>query len=83
MSNKLYHYSLHEFAVGDTVEARISFPFPDAWAWAATGSLEALQEELPSEYHIYEVEPLGAVLQSPVHDWAVRSQDGFRVVAKV
>lgn len=73
-----YHYSQHPFEPGDIVEARVSFPFPDAWAWAGR-----IPPEVGPEFSIYCVEPLGEVEQSPFHEWAVRSKDGFRVISRL
>lgn len=80
----LYHFSSHPFEVGDIVEARQSFPFPEAWAWA-TSSLQGLLEvSKRSEVLGFVVEPLTDDLEpSPYHSDAVRSKTGFKVVAKV
>lgn len=76
-STVFYHYSNHKFAVGDVIEPRISFPFPEAYAWAG----KSLAEVTVDSTFLYEVESLGEVEQSPFHDWAVRNQTGFTVLA--
>ena len=78
---KLYHYSPHQFEPGDIVEARVSFPYPDAWAWATTafdaaGAFDGA--------HMFEVEPLTDDLEpSPHHKNAYRSRTGFKVIRQV
>jgi hypothetical protein len=75
-----YHFTRHEFAPGDTVEARISFPFPDAWAWVSTDPYRPAGDDVL----LFEVEPLkDDVEPSPYHKGAWRSKTGFRVIAKL
>jgi hypothetical protein len=80
----LYHFSKHPFEVGEIVEARQSFPYPDAWAWASD-NLEGLDKIAKrQEAMVFIVEPLtDDVEPSPHHTGAYRSRTGFRVIDKV
>jgi hypothetical protein len=78
---KYYHYSSHKFIVGEIVEARLSFPFPDAYAWASTDYDSILDAK--GDGYMFEVEPIGHLEPSPYHEHAVRSTDGFKVVREI
>ena len=80
----LYHFSRHPFEIGDIVEARQSFPYPDAWAWATDDLEGLLRIAKRSDTLGFVVEPLtDDVEPSPHHTGAYRSRTGFRVIDKV
>ncbi len=76
-----YHYSSHKFQPGDIVEARVSFPYPIAYAWASSDYDAILTAK--GEGYMFEVEPIGHLEASPHHAHAVRSTDGFKVVKEL
>ena len=76
-----YHFSKHPFSVGDVVEARVSFPYPDAWAWVTVDLEEALAAK--DGGFVFIVDPLGFVEKSPHHSHAYRSKQGFKVIGEV
>jgi hypothetical protein len=76
-----YHFSTHQFNIGDIVEPRVSFPYPYAWAWATTSLEEASKAR--GEGYVFIVQPLGELEPSPHHEHSVRSKQGFKVIGAV
>lgn len=76
-----YHFSTHPFNVGDVVEARVSFPYPDAWAWVTVDVDAAKQAK--GDGFVFIVEPLGVVEKSPHHSHSFRSKQGFKVIGEL